>query len=77
MRQLPPVCLHLASLALAAELPYWNTTEPKAGKPAFGLPLVRNVTHIDIYYANEQFGTYNHGPIITYFNNTYFTSWCK
>jgi hypothetical protein len=76
---------HLVALVVAVSsaggkevvLPSWTAAIPDPdNKPAAGLPIPKGVEHFTVYSAsNTTWGAYNHGPIITQANGTFFMSW--
>lgn len=56
-------------------IPLWSAPRPQNTTTA-GFPKLSGVEHYTVYYAVPANGTYNHGPIITKFNNTFFMTWC-
>eukprot|EP00039_Didymoeca_costata_P002669 m.61823 g.61823 ORF g.61823 m.61823 type:complete len:517 (+) comp11453_c0_seq1:136-1686(+) len=58
--------------------PKWTAIKPnKTAGPTFGYPLLApdKVTHSYVYYGNHEYGTYNHGPMITFFDGLYYMQW--
>ena len=62
----------------ASRSPQWVGPVPDSKiNASAGLPVVANVQHFTVYNATDQrsgarnaFGTYNHGPLVTVFNDT-------
>lgn len=58
-------------------LPHWTAQAPNASLPHSGLPLLQGIVHSTVFNAtiSQANGTYNHGPIITFFNHTFLLTW--
>jgi hypothetical protein len=67
----------VAVAVVAATLPSWDTVLPDPSKlPSAGLQSPEGMAHFTVYSAdNTTWGAYNHGPIITQSNGTFFMSW--
>eukprot|EP00041_Stephanoeca_diplocostata_P037479 m.1420530 g.1420530 ORF g.1420530 m.1420530 type:complete len:432 (+) comp25045_c1_seq39:380-1675(+) len=58
--------------------PRWTAQLPNASKgPTWGYPLLapESAEHRYVYFASSKFGTYNHGPMITFYDDHYFMQW--
>lgn len=58
-------------------LPYWSAQQPDESKPAAGYNPLPGVSHSIVFDGNEKsWGSYNHGPIITWHPDTnYVAHW--
>jgi hypothetical protein len=58
-------------------LPHWTAHEPNSTLPHADLPLLKDVKHITIFNAtlDQVNGTYNHGPIIGRWNESFIIIW--
>jgi hypothetical protein len=58
-------------------LPYWTGPTPNVSKPAAGYQQLANVKHTIVWDGdNTTWGSYNHGPIITWHPDTqYVVNW--
>ena len=66
------------SIFAAVETPRWSATKPNSTTNAtFGYPLLApdKANHSYAYRASKTFGTYNHGPMITYNLGLYWMEW--
>jgi hypothetical protein len=62
----------------AVDTPRWSATTPTISTNAtFGYPLLApdKAVHSYVYRASTQFGTYNHGPMISYHLGLYWMEW--
>lgn len=58
--------------------PKWSAVLPdKKINSTFGYPLLApsKATHSYVYYASSTFGTYNHGPMISFWDGFYWMEW--
>jgi hypothetical protein len=55
--------------------PRWTAPQPNHSATA-GYPQLPGVRNLTVYYASHEFGTYNHGPILTHWNDAFYVSWC-
>jgi len=58
--------------------PRWTATVPdKAKNSTFGYPLLAptKAVHSYVYHASSAYGTYNHGPMVSFWGGVYWMEW--
>jgi hypothetical protein len=58
--------------------PRWSAATPnRTINNTFGYPLLApgSATHTTVYRASHEFGTYNHGPIVSFWRGRYWMEW--